>query len=135
MNNLDQIAYLTPESIEARVCGEKTISVEKLKDITRYPNCDSQHEIVARFWRAFESFSPEQRSMYLKFVWGRNRLPIDTSQVRKHEIRLMEHMNETGFPQSHTCFFSLDIPFYRSDEICRKRLLQAAEMCGSVDTD
>ena len=105
MGNLDLISYLTPAAIEIRACGEKTIQVERLKAITSYPNCDSSHEIVGRFWRAFESFSSDERSLYLKFVWGRNRLPIDTTNVRRHEVRLMGHMNENGFPQSHTCFF------------------------------
>ena len=105
MGNLDLISYLTPAAIEIRACGEKTIQVERLKAITSYPNCDSSHEIVGRFWRAFESFSSDERSLYLKFVWGRNRLPIDTTNVRRHEVRLMGHMNESGFPQSHTCFF------------------------------
>ena len=123
MGNLDLISYLTPAAIEIRACGEKTIEVERLKAITSYPNCDNNHEIVGRFWRAFESFSSEERSLYLKFVWGRNRLPIDTTDVRKHEVRLMCHMNDKGFPLSHTCFFQLDIPFYKDDEICRKRLL------------
>lgn len=47
----------------------------------------------------------------------------------------MDGMSDTAFPQSHTCFFQLDIPFYKTDEMCRKRLIQAAELCGTVDTD
>lgn len=110
--------------------------MERLKSITTYPNCGADHEIVARFWRVFEAWTHEERSLYLKFVWGRNRLPVDISSLsRKHEVRLMENMNAEGYPQSHTCFFQLDIPFYRNDEICSKRLLQAAQLCGSVDTD
>ena len=118
-----------------RACGEKTIQVERLRAITTYPNCSGEHEIVGRFWRVFEGFSAEERALYLKFVWGRNRLPIDTRHVRKHELRLMQNMSETGFPQSHTCFFQLDIPFYRDDELCRRRLITASELCGGIDTD
>lgn len=134
--NLGLISYLTPEAIEVRACGAKEIDMDLLKSVTIYPNCGQDHEIVARFWRVFEAFTHEERSLYLKFVWGRNRLPVDLSRLsRKHEVRLMTGMNETGFPQAHTCFFQLDIPYYRTDEICSKRLLQAAQLCGSVDTD
>ena len=133
--NLDLISYLTPAAIEIRACGEKTISVERLKAITTYPNCSNDHEIVGRFWRVFESYTYDERAAYLKFVWGRNRLPIDTTNVRKHELRLMTHMSETAFPQSHTCFFQLDIPFYQNDEICHRRILTASELCGGIDTD
>ena len=73
--------------------------MEALKSITSYPNCSNDHEIIGRFWRVFESFTHEERSLYLKFVWGRNRLPIDLTILdRKHEVRLMENLSETGFP-------------------------------------
>ena len=119
-----------------RACGSKEIDVARLKSITSYPHCDASHEIVGRFWRVFESFSHEERSNYLKFVWGRNRLPsVLDNLTYKHEVRLTTGLSETGFPQTHTCFFQLDIPYYRDDEMCRRRLLTAAEMCGGIDTD
>ena len=127
MGKLGLIAYLTPQAIEARACGAKEIDIDRLKSITKYVSCDANHEIVQRFWRVFESWTHEERGLYLKFVWGRNRLPVDLSRIsRSHEVRLYTNMNETGFPQAHTCFFQLDIPFYRTDEICSQRLMQAA---------
>ena len=117
---LGLISYLTADAIEIRACGSKEVSIERLKSITSYSSCGESHEVVQRFWRIFESFTHEQRSLYLKFVWGRNRLPVDLSRLsRRHEVRLYENMNETGFPIAHTCFFQLDIPFYRTDEIMR----------------
>ena len=133
---LGHISYLNHDAIETRACGSKKIETERLRSITIYPNCGADHEIVGRFWRVFESFTYEERAIYLKFVWGRNRLPQDLSKIsRKHEVRLMTNMSETGFPQSHTCFNQLDIPYYRDDELCRKRLIAAAELCGGIDTD
>ena len=92
------LSYLTPAAIEIRASGPKVIEVEALKAITSYPNCGADHPIVDRFWRVFEAFTPEERSLYLKFVWGRNRLPVDTSNLRKHELRLMTNMSNTSFP-------------------------------------
>ena len=109
--------------------------MDLLKSITVYKYCSEEHEAIKRFWRVFESFSPRQRSLYLKFVWGRNRLPIDLRNCERHKISLLTQMDSQGFPQSHTCFFTLDMPFYKDDEICRKRILSAAELCGSVETD
>ena len=78
----------------------------------------------------------EQRSLYLKFVWGRSRLPLDLTKLEyKHEVRLMDHMGKTGFPQAHTCFFQLDLPPYETDEMCSQRLIAASELCGGIDTD
>lgn len=96
---MGHISYLTPDAIEVRACGAKVIEVDKLKQITIYPNCAADHEIVGRFWRVFEAFTPSERSLYLKFVWGRNRLPMDLSKIsRQHEVRLMTNMSETAFP-------------------------------------
>ena len=77
MDSLDTLYYLTSAAIEKRVCGEKTVSVDLLKSITAYRNCSEDHEAIRRFWRVFESLSQEERQMYLSFVWGRSRLPID----------------------------------------------------------
>ena len=135
MGNLDIISYLTPAAIERRACGEKTVQVDLLKSITRYKYCSEDHEAIQRFWRVFESFSSEERQLYLKFVWGRSRLPIDLRNCERHNISLLERMHDQGFPQSHTCFFTLDLPFYKDDFTCRKRILSAAQLCGNVDTD
>ena len=94
------------EQVENRACGEKEIDVARLKTITSFPNCSSDHAIVGRFWRVFEAFSEEEKQQYLKFVWGRTRLPQNLDNLKyKHQVRLMSHMNEKSFPQSHTCFF------------------------------
>ena len=81
MGKLNLISYLTPEAIEVRACGAKEVDIDRLKSITSYPNCSADHDIVKRFWRVFEGFSHEQRSSYLKFVWGRNRLPVDLTRL------------------------------------------------------
>lgn len=129
------MSYLTCDAIEERACGSKIVDIDRFKSITSF-NCSANHEIVGRFWRVFESFSGEERALYLKFVWGRNRLPYDLTKIsRKHEIRLISHMNDKGYPQSHTCYNQLDIPFYKTDEDCRRLLLQAISYCGGIDTD
>jgi len=121
------IDLMTWEAFEMRCTGEKHISMERLKTITTFPNNAQDHQIVGRFWRVFEAWSDVERSAYLKFVWGRSRLPIDLSRLnRKHEVRLFTNMDKTAFPQSHTCFFQLDIPDYETDEMCNNRLSAAA---------
>ena len=64
------------EQIETRACGEKTVDIEKLKSITSYSGATEDSAIIKRFWRVLTSFDDDQRQAYLKFVWGRSRLPI-----------------------------------------------------------
>ena len=78
-DGLDALALIPWNKIEARACGAKVFDVEKFKSITEFPRNDNFHPIVARFWRVFEAFTEEEKGLYLKFVWGRSRLPIDCS--------------------------------------------------------
>lgn len=118
-NNSYILALFSWQVIEGRACGEKKLDVEKLKSITTYPQCEENHRIVARFWRVFEAFTEEEKGLYLKFVWGRSRLPIDCSSLKhKHEVRLETDLDAKAFPKSHTCYFQLDIPNYNTDEMC-----------------
>lgn len=87
------------QTIESRCTGDKHISEERLKSITEYPMCEKNHAIVSRFWRVFESFTDVERSAYLKFVWGRSRLPMSLENLNyKHQVRLMTDMDSSAFP-------------------------------------
>jgi len=82
------------------------------------------------------NFDDDQRQLYLKFVWGRSRLPIDLKLMhQRHTLSLSKYMDKTGFPQAHTCFFSLDLPDYPNEKVMREKLLVAITMCGEIDTD
>lgn len=134
-NDLSILTFVTPQSFDTRATGEKHIEVDRLKSITTF-NVGNDHEIAKRFWRVFEQMSYDERAAYLKFVWGRNRLPVSLKNLSyKHEVRMMTDLNKIGFPQAHTCFFQLDIPNYADDEICYKRLVEASTFCGEIDTD
>jgi len=135
-NKLSLLSLLTYKQVEIRACGSKTIEVDRLKSITSYSACSETDKHGGRFWRVFEAMNDEQRSLYLKFVWGRSRLPLDLTKLEyKHEVRLMDHMGKTDFPQAHTCFFQLDLPPYETDEMCSQRIIAASELCGGIDTD
>lgn len=42
---------------------------------------------------------------------------------------------DQSFPLAHTCFFSIQLPPYSSDDILRHKLLYAMYNCGSMDAD
>ena len=131
----DILGILTWEEIETRCCGEKIIDIDKLKKITNYCGCDENNEFIQRFWRVLEEFSEEHKQKYLKFVWGRSRLPVDLENLNdNHEIDLI-HEGDESLPEAHTCFFTLDLPRYTTDEICKQKLTLAIELCGDIDGD
>ena len=93
--------------------------------------------MIKYFWLAMEKFSNEERILYLKFVWGRSRLPLSTEGFeRKHCItRLNSDHPDISLPASHTCFFKIDIPNYSTEDILYSKLLYAIRNCTEIDTD
>lgn len=94
---VEALALVPWHQLEARACGAKVFDLEKFKSITSFQDCESSHPIIARFWRVFESLSEEEKGLYLKFVWGRSRLPIDCSEA-KHVVVLCDNLDSNGFP-------------------------------------
>jgi hypothetical protein len=92
--------------------------------------------VVKQFWKVFATLSEEERSLYLKFVWGRARLPVNLEGLsRKHSIEYYRGRPRDSLPISHTCFFRIDLPDYSSEEVLRQRLLYAIQYCGDIDAD
>ena len=127
---------MTWKEVEERVRGPDEISTDALKSISDYDYCDANNEYVQRFWRVFDAFTNKEKSMFLKFVWGRSRLPgKERLRDRLFKIALMTSRGDGHFPMSHTCFFTVDLPCYTNDEICKTKILYAITTCGSIDTD
>ena len=76
----DILSFLNWDDIELRACGPKNIEIADLKAISDY-NVDANHKIIKWFWEMFEKFSQEERQKYLKFVWGRAKIPSDTTNL------------------------------------------------------
>jgi len=54
--------------------------MDLLKSKTSHSGCSANDDFVKFFWQALESFTEEEKSLYLKFVWGRARLPATFDQ-------------------------------------------------------
>lgn len=119
------------EEIEIRVSGEKTVDVEKLKSITEYENCSASTKQVKWFWNIMSRMTEADKCNYLRFVWGRSRMPSDLQNLaNKHTIYFDEGSSDVNLPTSHTCFFQIDLPNYVSEENMEKKIMTALNMCG-----
>lgn len=130
------ISIVQWSDVEDRVAGQKIVDVAKLKSITQYRSCDENTKVVKMFWAVMERMADEDKTAYLKFVWGRSRMPFDCSTLRyNHRIALIDYWDKEQLPESHTCFFAVDIPNYESEEILEKKLLISIRFCGEIDND
>eukprot|EP01017_Pseudomicrothorax_dubius_P038535 TRINITY_DN578_c0_g2_i1.p1 TRINITY_DN578_c0_g2~~TRINITY_DN578_c0_g2_i1.p1 ORF type:complete len:332 (+),score=91.58 TRINITY_DN578_c0_g2_i1:84-998(+) len=130
---------LTWRELETLVCGKPIMDVELLRQNTIYKFCSENDQAIEFFWRALTEFTPEERSMYLRFVWGRSRLPLTSKDFpMKHQIEILKKGSvepDMMLPVAHTCFFSIELPKYSTYETLRDKLRYAITHCQAIDTD
>ncbi len=80
------LIFYSAIELETMVCGNADINLESLKAITSYKNVDINEPIVAWFWEIMEEFSSVERSLFLRFVWGRARLPRTAADFRGRDF-------------------------------------------------
>ena len=118
------------------VCGERRVDIGYLRANTKYRGVSPSDAHVQMLWRVLESFSDDQRQQFLRFVWGQSRLPHNPADfTQKFEILPYHNSSPGALPISHTCFFSIELPRYRTEKQMRDRLLYAIQNCVSVDAD
>ena len=157
------LSLFTSKELEEAVCGKGQIDVDLLKRNTYYGGDFSENTPhIQRFWNVFRDvFTDEQRKLFLIFVWGRSTLPTQDADFQSKFViaRYDIYDDTTNVDQvlprmlfflavvscciyhylpilgSHTCFFTLDLPEYSTEEIMSERLNYAFTCCSSIDGD
>lgn len=98
------------------VCGSPEIPLGLLKSVASYKGVDATSSLVQWFWEVMEEFSNHERSLFLRFVWGRTRLPRTIADFRGRDfvLQVLDKYNPPDhfLPESYTCFFLLKMPRY-----------------------
>jgi len=98
----------TWQALEMLVCGDPRIDVDVLKAHTTYHGAgfNASCTTVKRFWRVFRAMTDKERSKFIRFAWGRSRLPKSDNWDRPFKLT-----KKTGgddiLPLAHTCFFQV----------------------------
>ena len=82
------LSLFTGAELETMVCGSREVSVSLLKSVTTYKGVDPSSSLVRWFWEVMESFNQTERSLFLRFVWGRTRLPRTAADFRGRDFVL-----------------------------------------------
>jgi E3 ubiquitin-protein ligase HERC2 len=127
---------LEPEDLEEFITGTPILDMQLLREKTQSDSYESNSKVMINFWRALESFTDEERSLYLKFVCGRTRLPKTRNFNFIHYIKKLNQRNPDKYlPTSTTCYFTLNLPEYSTYEILRDKLRYVIHNCSSIDAD
>eukprot|EP01041_Mallomonas_annulata_P000211 gene211-380_t len=131
------LSLFTWDQLEMMVCGVAEVDIRLLQKVTDYSSCSTNDEHVKFFWQTLEEFNTDERSMFLRFTWGRSRLPL-TAEGFSQRFKLQgfgKSPPDNYFPVAHTCFFSLELPRYSSFDIMKDKLRYAIYNCQAIDGD
>ena len=84
--------------------------------------------------QVLETFSHQDRGAFLRFVWGRSRLPRPSDFTEAFKIHVLP-AGDDRLPKADTCFFTLHLPAYSSTEVLRERIIYAIRHCTDMDAD
>ncbi|XP_050522470.1 E3 ubiquitin-protein ligase HERC2 [Daktulosphaira vitifoliae] len=133
------LSLFTNTELESMVCGSPEIPINMLLSIVSYKGIEPNDKLVQWFWEILTEFSTHERSLFLRFVWGRTRLPrtIEDFRGRDFVLHVIDRYSPPDhfLPESYTCFFLLKIPRYSNKDIMNEKLKYAIHFCKSIDTD
>ena len=135
------LRLLTYRELELMVCGDAFVDVPTLRSHATYQGWDARDRVVQSFWRVFAALSNEDRSKFIRFTWGRSRLPKPAQWTKPFKLT-KKNGGDGQLPIAHTwcahsayaphvicgfgfSFFQIELPSYSSDEVMRKNLLIA----------
>ena len=137
----------THKEIALSVCGIPELDINLLKNNCVYNECSLNDPHVQWFWKILSEMDSNSKSLFLRFVTGRARLSNEIELDKKFEINKFfadeDNVEESGaspnvdhyMPRASTCFSSLQLPAYSSEQIMREKLLYAIRNCVSIDND
>lgn len=137
---VELLPLFTPQEIEQLVSGTSTVDVALLRQCTDYEDLTPDSQLVRNFWEVLEGMTPEQHTLFLRFVWARSRMPASAQDLPMN-FKLQSGQGaarekpDSYLPHAQTCFFSLSLPAYSSKEILRAKLLYAINNSPTMDAD
>lgn len=119
------VKLCTGGELEVLVCGDARIDVEVLKAHTSLHGYYRTDKNIRMFWSVLRSFTDDERSRFLRFVYGRTRLPNQRNWERPFKITRKPQSGDDQLPVAHSCFFHIELPVYSSEEIMARRIRAA----------
>lgn len=147
MTKKEITSILRPNELKLLVCGEPNCPVEQMKNLVviLVDNSESHQndfgEYCAKmkkmFWNVMESLTVDERVGFIRFSSGTNGLPavgLKWENDLKVTIFSKEKRMKDGkvLPEAHTCFSSVDIPYFESEEELARSIRTAIENGGLI---
>jgi len=132
---LPVLNLITAKTFEEIVCGASAIDIAVLKKIVRYRELKPTSSSVIWLWEILESLDQDERVLFLRFVSGRTRLPVNIADFPEKLQIIGIDKPVDGLPTAQTCFLVLRLPPYTSKAIMTERIRYAIHNCRAIDMD
>ena len=117
---------LDPAEIDILVSGEEILDWDALKRGAIYKDGYSRKSRAVRwFWEIFDSFTTQQKLMFLKFATGTDRAPV--GGLGNMKLVIQRGADYERLPISHTCFNAFTLPDYRSKKVMYDKVMLAIQ--------
>mmetsp|Transcript_747 Transcript_747/g.1813 ORF Transcript_747/g.1813 Transcript_747/m.1813 type:complete len:4405 (+) Transcript_747:307-13521(+) len=127
----DLIQIFTPRELELLISGLPDIDIHDLKKNTDYNGWKATDRQIEWFWNVLFSLSRNEKASFLQFVTGSSKVPLagfgelpGMRGVQKFSIHKAGG-SAGSLMSAHTCFNSLDLPVYKSEQELREKLIYA----------
>ncbi|KDO19324.1 hypothetical protein SPRG_15526 [Saprolegnia parasitica CBS 223.65] len=122
---LRYLRLFTARELESMVVGSPDVDVDLLQQCTEYSSCSASDQHIVWFWAVLRRFSHDERSAFLRFVWGRSRLPAAATEFPQW----FKLQSFTKTPADNY------LPVAHTEELLAKKLLYAIYNCQEIDAD
>ena len=129
-------AILAPWELELLICGDNQVPVADLKRLCTFSR---DEQAIQMLWKVLESFTAEERLLFIKFACGRMGLPPPGSSWGTN-IQIIFKANSKPdpmkpLPTATTCASQIIIPRYSTEEWMAKKIRTAITFGADIDQD
>ena len=80
------LLILTWREFEVLVCGSPMFDMEFWRRHTTYSGYTEDEPTIKLFWKVLESLTQEEQSGFVRFAWGRSRLPPKNAWFKDMQV-------------------------------------------------
>ena len=122
------VSIFDAQELELLISGLPDIDLDDMRAHTDYHGYKASDPAINWFWSILRSFSKEEKALFLQFVTGTAKVPLDGFKALVgaeglKRFNIHRAYGENKLPSAHTCFNQLDLPEYPSEDIMKEKLL------------
>ena len=124
---LSALHLFTAQQVDLLVAGSPIIDLDLWKQ--RTDSSSVPKETLDLFWKVLASLSSKEQSGFVRFAWGRSRLPVPSEFTTEMKLTTA---GSAKLPVAHTCFFHVELPDYSTEDEMRHGLLTCIHFAGGI---